>query len=67
MTTENYVKICPQCGNTDIMIPPAGQDIEMSVQDYCKVCKAKGIFPEVKVSKVAEFQKAISHKKKSLK
>ncbi|MBR9691529.1 hypothetical protein GOV06_01980 [Candidatus Woesearchaeota archaeon] len=56
---EKYVKICPQCGSTNIKIPPAGMDIKMTQQDYCTDCGFWGMFPEVKESKIKEFKKQI--------
>jgi hypothetical protein len=50
------VKICPQCGSTDITIPKAGMDIRMTIKDMCRDCGNRGNFPEVKVRDVKEFK-----------
>jgi len=59
MAEKKHVKICPQCGSTRITIPPAGMDIKMALQDYCKDCKNRGIFPEVEGSKAEGFRKKL--------
>jgi len=57
MNIEEYVKICPKCGSTNIKIPPAGLDIKMTVKDYCEDCKNMGNFPEIKKSEIKKFRK----------
>ena len=59
MKEEKYVKICPKCGSTDITIPPAAMDIRMTFPDYCRNCKNRGIFPEVKEHEIEGFKKNI--------
>jgi len=54
---EKYVKICPNCGSTNIKIPPAGLDIRMTLKDHCSDCKSWGMFPEIKESKVKEVKR----------
>ena len=53
------IKICPKCGSIDITIPPSGMDFRMSMPDYCKKCRNRGIFPEVDIKKIKEFRKNI--------
>lgn len=59
MKKEKYVKICPQCGSTNIKIPPAGMDLKMTKRDYCIDCKNWGIFPEIKESETEKFKKSL--------
>ena len=59
MNPEKYHKICPQCGSTNVKIPPAGMDIRMTFQDYCEDCGARGMFPEIEESKIEEFRKKL--------
>ena len=56
---KKFVKVCPQCGSTNIGIPNMGLDIEMSFKDRCRECGAIGNFIEVEKSKVKEFQKKL--------
>ena len=63
MAKEKYVKICLQCGSTDIKIPPAGMDIRMTKQDYCMDCSNMGVFPEIKESQIEKFRKRLNKKK----
>ena len=51
------IKICPQCGSTDIKIPRSGMDIKMTMKDMCQECGFIGNFPEVELDKVEEFRK----------
>ncbi len=51
-----YLKICPQCGSTDITIPNAGLDFKMSVKDKCRNCGNTGNFPEVEESEAKKFR-----------
>lgn len=59
MKKERFLKICPQCGSTRIKMPPAGQDMKMTKQDYCQDCEFWGMFPEVEESIVEEFKKEV--------
>ena len=59
---EKFLKICPQCGSTDVKIPPAGLDMKMSMPDYCQKCKNRGIFPEIRESEIEKFRKNIKEK-----
>ena len=59
MNAEEYVRICPQCGSTDIKIPKAGMDLRMSVKDMCVACGAIGNFPEVLIKKIPDFRKRL--------
>ena len=54
-----FIKICPQCGSVDTTIPPRGLDLKMTYRDYCRKCRNKGIFPEVEIGKIEEFQKEV--------
>jgi len=54
-----YIKICLQCGSTNIKIPPAGMDLRMTMSDYCVDCGNKGMFPEVKESEVEKVRKKL--------
>ena len=56
---KHFVRICPQCGSTDIKIPGAGFDMRMSIQDMCQNCGNIGNFPEVEISQIANFRKKI--------
>jgi ribosomal protein S27AE len=60
---ERYVKICPQCGSTNIKIPPAGMDLKMTKRDYCSECGNFGIFPEILESEKERFSKKIKDEK----
>ncbi len=53
------VKICPQCGSTDIGIPPAGMDLRLTFPDFCRKCQNKGMFPIIDEDGVKEFQKSL--------
>jgi hypothetical protein len=57
--SERFVKICPQCGSTDITIPKAGMDIRMTIRDMCQGCGNIGNFPEVKVEDVKDFKRML--------
>ena len=59
MSESKYIKICTNCGSIDITIPPAGTDIKLTFPDYCKDCKNKGIFPEVKIEDINKFKKKL--------
>lgn len=52
-----YIKICPQCGGTDIKIPKAGMDLRMTIRDMCQRCGNIGNFPEVEIDKIQQFRK----------
>lgn len=54
---KKYTKVCPNCGSTNISIPPAGLDIRMTVRDYCRECRQMGNFPEVE--NVEDFKKRL--------
>jgi len=56
---KRYVKICPNCGSTNIKMPPAGLDVKMTIRDYCQDCKKFGLFPEVEESKAEDFKKKL--------
>ena len=60
---EKYIKICPNCGSTETSIPPAGLDVKMTIRDYCRDCRKFGTFPEVTISKIAEFRKKLKANK----
>jgi hypothetical protein len=60
---KKYLKICPQCGSTNIKIPPAGMDLKMTRQDYCSECGNIGMFPEVEESKVKSFREKLKNEK----
>lgn len=53
------IKICPNCGSTDIKIPPAGLDIRMTMRDYCQKCGLRGNFPEIDVENIEDFRKKL--------
>ena len=59
---KRFIKICPNCGSTDITIPQAGLDLKMTMRDYCKNCKTRGNFPEIAVEDVEKVRKAIKKK-----
>jgi len=61
--TEEFIKICPRCGNTNLTIPPAGLDIKMTHKDYCQKCKERGGFPEVWAYEVEAFRKELKERK----
>jgi len=61
MTKEEYIKICPQCGSTNVKIPPAGMDLKMTKSDYCVECGNMGVFPEIRESGVGEFRKKLKN------
>jgi len=61
-----YLKICPQCGSTNIKIPPAGMDLKMAKRDYCTDCGNWGMFPEVKESELKGEHKATPAQMKDL-
>lgn len=54
-----YIKICPQCGSTNIKMPQAGMDLRLTIKDKCIDCGFIGNFPEVKKEKIEEFRKKI--------
>lgn len=54
-----YIKICPQCGSTNITIPQAGMDLRLTIKDKCNDCGNIGNFPEVEKEKIKEFKKSI--------
>lgn len=56
---KHYIKVCPQCGGTNITIPPTSLDIQMTVRDYCLDCMNRGAFPEVEKEYVKSFQKEL--------
>lgn len=62
-----YVKICPQCGSTNITIPQAGLDLRMAVKDKCQECNNIGNFPEVKKEQVDDFKKMLEKNKEGKK
>ncbi len=55
--TDTYVKICPQCGSTNVKMPHAGLDIKMTLRDECLDCKNISNFPEIRISRIEEFRK----------
>jgi len=57
---EKYVKICPNCGNTKVRIPPAGMDMKMIKQDYCKECGNWGNFPKIREDEIEKYRKKLS-------
>ncbi|MBS3132391.1 hypothetical protein J4212_08215 [Candidatus Woesearchaeota archaeon] len=59
MNQEEYLKVCPQCGSTEIKIPNAGLDIGMSVRDKCVECGNIGNFPEILKEQLDEFRKEL--------
>lgn len=54
-----YIKICPNCGSTDVKLPPRGGDMLMTVRDYCERCGNMGLFPEVDEEETEEFRKKL--------
>jgi len=58
-----FVKVCSQCGSTDVSIPPAGMDLRMTIPDYCTKCGNRGVFPEIDKEKVKDFQKKLEEVK----
>jgi len=54
------VKICPQCGCTDITTPPAGLDLRMTYPDYCEKCGNRGTFPNIDVEDIKLFKKGLN-------
>lgn len=58
MPEENYTKICPKCGSTDIIHVPAGKAIFIH---KCRHCSYENyIFPEVILSEVEEYRKHLN-------
>jgi len=58
---DNYLKVCPKCGSTNIghhvrFASTYGSDLAY----YCKKCNygymSNGFFPEVEESKIEEFR-----------
>jgi len=54
-----YIKVCPNCGSTNITIPKAGLDIKMTLKDMCRDCNARGNFPEVELEQLEAFRKRL--------
>jgi len=61
---KRYLKICPNCGSTNVKIPPAGLDVKMTIRDYCQDCRKFGAFPEVEESKIGKFRKRLAKQAK---
>jgi hypothetical protein len=53
------IKICPHCGSTNIKLPPAVLDVNMTRPDFCEDYRQRGIFPEIEPSKIGEFRKKL--------
>jgi len=66
MADDLYVKVCPNCGGTNINITPQATNLASGpsglVGSYCLDCQFSGIFPEMKASNVTKFAKEISKK-----
>ncbi len=60
---DKYIKICPQCGSTDIGVPKAGMDLRFTIPDHCRNCDFQGIFPEIDPSGIDRFRKEIENHK----
>ncbi|MBW2975697.1 hypothetical protein KY366_08315 [Candidatus Woesearchaeota archaeon] len=64
---ENYIKICPKCGGTDINIDPtfyAAFATGIPPRFSCKSCNhIILVFPEVKESEIEEFRKKLKEGK----
>lgn len=59
MKKENYVKVCPLCGSTNITHRIVGYGTTL----VCKDCRYENtFFPEVEDSKVEEFKKNLKKK-----
>lgn len=63
---RDFVKICPNCGSTDIswkIIGETGWEVQ-----YCRTCRHGypdgTIFPEIDGSKIDEFRKHLKEAKK---
>lgn len=57
-----YVRICPNCGSTNVY--SEGRYIEWGPDTsfVCKNCGFLGIFPEVKETEIEEFRKELREK-----
>ena len=68
----DYVKICPNCGGTNIGFDPIGNYTGLGFNEYCKDCQfgqktdawQPMRFPEILVSEVAEFRKQLASRKR---
>ena len=61
---EDYFKICPKCGSTDITsftgrYKPGPQEV---MKDNCKKCGYEGLVPEMIKSKIDKFRKNLNKK-----
>jgi len=63
---ENWVKICPKCGSTNIRSHVRGffTNAGTADQDNCKDCGYNGTTPEIKESEIRNFRKELEKNKK---
>ena len=59
MAKENYIKICPKCGSTNIMEGVSVWGNDASSLDCCEDCKYQGIIPQIEESEVEGFRKEL--------
>jgi len=68
--TKEYIKICPNCGSTNV----SSESYNIGIRDVCKDCRYGSIqeslfindliyFPEILESDIEEFKKGIIKKK----
>lgn len=60
---KQFIKVCPQCGSTDIGLPMGGLDGGMPIRDHCRKCDNEGIFPETEDSEIKSFKKNLKNAK----
>lgn len=72
--TKEYIKICPNCGSTNV----SSESYNIGIRDVCKDCRYGSIqeslfindliyFPEILESDIEEFRKEVIQKRKKVK
>jgi len=61
----NTIKICPNCGSTNVELTTEKNRLESMDKDlhyYCYDCHFEGLMPEITKEQIAEFRKNIKDK-----
>ena len=59
MAKNNYVKICPKCGNINLPSRTSFTDMLMPTQEKCNKCNYAGLFPEININDIEDFRKSL--------
>ena len=62
MPKNQFVKICPKCGNMDLPIRINFAELLAPTSEKCNKCGYTGLFPEIEINEIQNFRKRLNKK-----